>query len=338
MGPLRRALRVAKYFRRSTRRRGIVSVSSRMRWLTIAPVLAAFMAPAAVLSQSPDDEVAPDNYSRKGADTCLSCHDDGATLAVFRSGHGTPGDTGTPFGHGELQCEACHGAGGDHAARVRRGQERPPVFAFGANAVASIAEQNALCMDCHSDDAASAWHGNGHSFNDVSCNDCHSSHTAQDPVLLTSSQADVCFDCHQQQRTQAMKPYAHPVRQGKMDCGSCHNSHGGHEQLTRQTVNDTCYGCHANTRGPYLWEHAPVPEDCGNCHDPHGSTQPGMLTMRAPQLCQSCHAQDGHPSLPQDERGLPSNSASQFLLGQSCMNCHDAVHGSNHPSGSKLMR
>ena len=40
-------------------------------------------------------------------------------------------------------------------------------------------------------------------------------------------------------------------------------------------LNDTCYDCHAEFRGPYLWEHAPVPEDCSNCHDPHGSNHPG---------------------------------------------------------------
>ena len=305
--------------------------------LTVA-FLAVLVIPGTVSPQSPDDGAAPANYSRKGADTCLSCHDDDSTMAVFASNHAVPGDNGTPFGHGELQCEACHGPGGDHAARVRRGQERPPVFAFGEGAWASIAEQNAFCTDCHADDAASNWHGGDHDFNNLSCANCHTSHSASDPVLSTATQAEICFDCHQQQRTQAMKPYAHPVRQGKMDCGSCHNTHGRNDQMARRTVNDTCYGCHAETRGPYLWEHAPVAEDCGTCHDPHGSTQPGMLTMRAPQLCQSCHSQDGHPSLPQDERGLPDNVPSQFLLGQSCMNCHNEVHGSNHPSGSKLMR
>ena len=309
-----------------------------VRSLLLAACLAIPVLPGAVSSQMADDEENAASYSRKGADTCLSCHDDDAALAVFRSAHGIPGDTATPFGHGELQCEACHGAGGEHAARVRRGQERPPVFAFGSNAVADIADQNALCMNCHGDDTATTWHGNSHSFNGVSCADCHTSHRASDPVLTTATQAAVCFDCHQQQRTQAMKPYAHPVRHGKMDCGSCHSAHGSDDLLARQSVNDTCYDCHAETRGPFLWEHAPVPEDCGNCHDPHGSTQPGMLTMRAPQLCQGCHSEADHPSLPQDERGLAANLPSQYLLGQSCSNCHSAVHGSNHPSGSKLMR
>ena len=109
-------------------------------------------------------------------------------------------------------------------------------------------------------------------------------------------------------------------------------------QLARQTLNDTCFACHAEKRGPYLWEHAPVAEDCGNCHDPHGSNHPGMLSLRGPMLCQGCHSQAGHPSVAADSSGLPEGTPSGYLLGQNCMNCHNAVHGSNHPSGSRLMR
>ena len=284
--------------------------------------------------------MAEENYSRKGADTCFQCHDDQATLAVFRGKHANPSDPTSPFGHGQLQCEACHGPGGDHAGRVRRGQERPSIPAFGADSVLSVAEQNAFCVECHQADIGVAWHGSTHDVNTVSCAGCHNSHAERDPVQATSTQAEVCFDCHQQQRTQSMKPFAHPVRQGKMDCTSCHSPHGDSADtlLARNDVNGTCYDCHAEVRGPYLWEHAPVAEDCGNCHDPHGSNQPGMLSMRAPMLCQSCHSQAGHPSVPQDSRGLPGNLPSSLLLGQSCMNCHEQVHGSNHPSGSKLMR
>jgi DmsE family decaheme c-type cytochrome len=286
--------------------------------LLLMMALAAISAPAVV--QAAEDEAEPPKYSRKGADTCFQCHDDQAVLAVFRTKHAVPSDSNSPFGHGQLQCEACHGPGGDSGTPVP--------------------EQNAYCMDCHLTDAGFAWHGGEHDSNTVACADCHSSHIERDPVLTTVTQAEVCFDCHQQQRTQSMKPYAHPVRQGKMACGDCHDTHGNTTDLllARATVNDTCYECHAETRGPYLWEHAPVAEDCANCHDPHGSNYPGMLSMRAPTLCQSCHAQAGHPSLPQDERGLPANTPSQFLLGQACLNCHDQVHGSNHPSGTKLMR
>jgi DmsE family decaheme c-type cytochrome len=279
-------------------------------------------------------------YSKKGADTCLACHDEPELLGLFRSKHGVPSDPDSPFGHGQLQCEACHGPGGEHAGRVRRGQERPPVIVFGPDSITSVPDQNAMCVDCHQGDTGFAWHGSGHDDNTVACSDCHVSHAEDDPVLSSSTQADVCFDCHQQQRTETLKPYAHPIRQGNMACDGCHNTHGDAAELllVRQNTNETCHDCHAEVRGPYLWEHAPVTEDCTSCHNPHGSNHPGMLSMRGPMLCQSCHSQSGHPSLPQDERGLPSGVPSQYLLGQNCMNCHNQVHGSNHPSGSKLMR
>jgi DmsE family decaheme c-type cytochrome len=290
------------------------------------------------LSQSDDGEVP--SYSREGADSCFACHDDQVTLAVFRTKHAVPSDPNGPFGHGQLQCEACHGPSGDHAGRVRRGQERPPSVSFGSLASTPVAEQNGYCMDCHTGDTGTAWHGSGHDLEEVACADCHTSHAARDPVLYTSTQPEVCFDCHREQRSQALKPYSHPFREGKMDCAGCHNQHGsGTEQLfARVTLNATCYDCHAEKRGPYLWEHAPVPEDCSNCHDPHGSNHPGMISARGPMLCQGCHSQDGHPSFAYGPDGLADAGASKYLLGQNCMNCHTQVHGSNHPSGSKLMR
>ena len=304
----------------------------------LAVALAAIAIPDLAAAQAGDEEL-PD-YSRKGADTCFQCHDDQVMLAIFRTKHAVPSDPKSPFGHGQLQCEACHGPGGDHAGRVRRGQERPPIQAFSSQTTTPIKDQNAYCVECHSRDTGFAWHGSAHDDDTIACSDCHTLHAERDPVLATATQAEVCFDCHQQQRTQSMKPYSHPVRHGKMECTSCHSPHGDTTErlLARSTVNGTCYDCHAEMRGPYLWEHAPVAEDCLNCHNPHGSNQPGMLSMRAPMLCQSCHSQQGHPSVPQDASGLPGNTPSQFLLGQSCLNCHDQVHGSNHPSGSKLMR
>ena len=291
-------------------------------------------------AQTPSEEEADVSYSRKGADTCLACHDDEAVLALFKTSHAVPGDPRSPFGHGQLQCESCHGPGGEHSPRVRRGQERPPVIDFGSDKDTAVGVQNGTCLGCHDADVGFGWHAGPHDSDEIACADCHVSHAALDPVLQTSTQADVCFDCHQLQRSETLKAFSHPFFEGKMDCAGCHSPHGATTtaQLVRQTVNDTCYECHAEKRGPYLWEHAPVSEDCGLCHAPHGSNHPGMLSSRAPLLCQSCHSQSGHPSIAQDTGGLANDMPSQFLLGQSCLNCHEQVHGSNHPSGSKLMR
>ena len=278
-------------------------------------------------------------YSRDGADSCIACHEDAASFGVFKNVHGSPAHAQGPFGKGQLQCEACHGPGGDHAGRVRRGKERPPVVMFGSDAATPVNVQNAQCTSCHEGDLGAAWHSGAHNSEEVACADCHNSHVRHDPSLTRATQVEVCTNCHIELRTSELKPYGHVV-DGKMGCTDCHGVHdaAGPSELLRQTANQTCYQCHAEKRGPFLWEHAPVAEDCMSCHAPHGSIHPGMLKRRGPLSCQSCHSQSGHPSVANVPGGLANGVPSQNLLGQNCMNCHTQVHGSNHPSGSKLMR
>jgi len=296
--------------------------------------------PEAAAAAAPAAPAAP-TYSKKGADTCFSCHDDEVTLAVFHGKHGSPNDPRSPFGKGQLQCEACHGPAGDHTKRVKKGETRPSVIRFSRDSAAPVSVQNGMCLKCHEQSTGSAWHSGPHASNDVSCASCHDSHARKDAVLSTRTQADVCYTCHVAERGQFQKMYAHPVRQGQLACSDCHVPHGttADKQLVKATLNQTCYECHADKRGPFLWEHAPVAENCGTCHAPHGSSQPGMLKTRGPMLCQSCHSQQGHPSYAYGPSGLPGGGApvSALALGN-CMNCHSQVHGSNHPSGSTLTR
>ena len=150
----------------------------------------------------------------------------------------------------------------------------------------------------------------------------------------------MCFECHQQQRVDSLKPSAHPIHSNLMTCTDCHNAHASVSsgQLKRNTLNELCVTCHAEFRGPVLFDHAPVSEDCSLCHKPHGSIHPALLTRRPPLLCQACHSQRGHPSISFTDDSLVGSNPSAMTLGRSCMNCHSQVHGSNHPSGYKLMR
>ena len=312
--------------------------------LALCPALALGQdaAPAAKPADAPAAAPAAPAYSKKGADTCLGCHDDEVTLAVFHGKHGQPADPRSPFGKGQLQCEACHGPAGDHTKRVKKGETRPPVIRFSRDSTAPVSVQNGMCLACHEKSTASAWHSGPHAANDVSCASCHDSHARKDAVLSASTQADVCYTCHVAERGQFQKMFAHPVRQGQLACSDCHAPHGtsSDKQLVKATLNQTCYECHADKRGPFLWEHAPVAEDCSTCHEPHGSSQPGMLKVRGPMLCQSCHSQQGHQSFAYGPSGLPGGGGpvvSSLALGN-CMNCHSQVHGSNHPSGSTLTR
>jgi DmsE family decaheme c-type cytochrome len=80
-----------------------------------------------------------------------------------------------------------------------------------------------------------------------------------------------------------------PVREGKIVCSNCHNPHGSAtEALLREySINDNCYKCHAEKRGPFLFEHAPVRENCLSY--PHGTTNEYLLKVSRPRLCAECH-------------------------------------------------
>ncbi|MEJ2516233.1 MAG: DmsE family decaheme c-type cytochrome [Gammaproteobacteria bacterium] len=302
-------------------------------------LLGLLVLPASWAAAADDEEP---GYSRRGADTCLGCHKrwKPPLLGIFQTKHGNPHDDRAPFGERQLQCEACHGPGGAHTGRVKKGEERPDMINFGQDADTPIAVQNGMCLNCHEGHVGEAWAGSAHDMNQLSCADCHSSHAPKDPMLAEETQDERCYACHIDAKADFYKPYAHPVRQGKLACTDCHSPHGSTNEamLVRNTLNETCYGCHAEKRGPLVWEHAPVQDDCSNCHDPHGAVHPGMLTQRPPLLCQSCHSPAGHPSVAHTPGGLPEGSASAYLLSGSCLNCHQQVHGSNHPSGKALMR
>jgi DmsE family decaheme c-type cytochrome len=118
----------------------------------------------------------------------------------------------------------------------------------------------------------------------------------------------------------------------------------GPTNLKKPTLNETCYTCHAEKRGPFLWEHAPASEDCGNCHTPHGSNHPKLLISRVPQLCQSCHIAGFHTSDayagPDYSNPVPFGAAvmERQAGAMGCLNCHFEVHGSNHPGGARFTR
>ena len=99
---------------------------------------------------------------------------------------------------------------------------------------------------------------------------------------------------------------------------------------------ESCYRCHPEKRGPFLWEHAPVREDCRNCHKPHGSNNIRLLKIREPRLCQQCH--NPNRTHPRPSRGTTDPTQDRRFLGRSCAYCHNNLHGSNHPSGFVFTR
>lgn len=282
-------------------------------------------------------------YSEKGDQTCLKCHDEAPYNAIMKTPHAVKGDTRTPAAtHG---CESCHGPSAAHASsRPAKGQSRtPPAIVFSGPDASPAEVRGQVCLACHRSATRMKWRGSQHEANDVACNNCHTAHAEKDPVLVKETQPEKCFTCHSQQRADSFQYSHHPVREGKVSCSDCHNVHGspGPKLVKGFTINATCYTCHADKRGPYVWEHQPVRENCDNCHNPHGSPQAAMLTERQPYLCSSCHSSTSNQSggwFGGKSSLAGGHTQSYYLTNQSCLNCHSNIHGSNSPAGEAFLR
>ena len=256
------------------------------------------------------------------AETCLTCHDD--RKASYLETKHAKASVASARGANAVGCESCHGPRSKHV-------ENPTAE---LRIAANSRSEAATCLQCHQSGPRVAWKAGTHQANDVGCTSCHTvmEQKSERSLLAKASASDTCFSCHADVRAETNKMSHHPLREGRMECASCHNVHGSTPSLlAKNTVNDTCYSCHTEKRGPFLWEHAPVRESCVSCHTPHGSTQANLLTAKQPFLCLNCHSYGGHVNLPRYNR--TSNP-----YGSGCSNCHTSTHGSNHPSGAKLTR
>jgi DmsE family decaheme c-type cytochrome len=273
-----------------------------------------------------------------GSDICSECHEE-KFEQILPSRHAQFNDLRTPFA--KQGCETCHGRGEVHA--LSDGEDYTGLIVYGKQSRTAGEQQNAQCLGCHQDTGRMHWQGSAHESADLVCSSCHLIHQP-DGVLRKEREMDVCTSCHRDVRADLHKASVHPVRHGLITCTDCHSPHGsaGPRALNRLTLNQQCYACHAEKRGPFLWEHEPAMEECSSCHVPHGSNNPALLVRRPPLLCQECHqVRAGHFNRALDwppdtaGRGLTTGT---LMLGANCMNCHSQVHGSNHPSGVALQR
>ena len=291
-----------------------------------------------VLSGQAIPDALATSHQYAGAESCLDCHED-IYQSYLQNRHAIKTDPRTPGA--KMECETCHGPGAEHAESD--GEEEMP--SLNADAQGSADQKNASCLKCHTKGHQALWHGSEHQTRELACSSCHSIHNNYEHNLTHKSQLATCGQCHKNIKAQMYRQSRHPIREGKMKCADCHNSHGtvADQLIDAQTINQKCFQCHAQLRGPYLWEHPPVTEDCLACHTPHGSTHDGLLKAKSAFLCQRCHANVGHPSELGARSGADAGQSVYRVLNnrafyRACLNCHISIHGSNHPSGKSLVR
>jgi DmsE family decaheme c-type cytochrome len=257
-----------------------------------------------------------------GSEVCATCHAEVAKkfssnphsrLALMHGGKGAT-------------CESCHGPGKAH---VESGGDATKLFQF---TKATSKQTDDTCLGCHADKHAN-FERSSHGAAGVGCTSCHSIHEAKsEEHMLKAAQPNLCYGCHTDTKAAFSQPSHHKVNEGLLTCSDCHNPHGTMDDKLLKRASDQnsiCTKCHAETAGPFVYEHPPLKtEGCTSCHFAHGSPNVRLLTRNnVNALCLQCHSGSVNFTAP----GVPSfhNQANQY---QACTTCHVQIHGSNSSS------
>src|SRR5262245_19020315 len=313
---------------------GVIAASGTTTAPQPAAALTAHSAPAATRASAPPSTDAAQSNNFVGEETCVTCHEPEGK-SIHATLHGRAQNVRTPAGKNAGQsCETCRGPGQKHADSGL--QEDIRTF----NAL-SARDANATCLTCHTKGGHADWPGSMHDARNVSCVSCHSVHASKSErfQLKTATAVETCETCHKQEAMKVKKSGHMPVREGKLYCVSCHSPHGSNNVRMLKagnSIHEACATCHAEKRGPFLWEHAAGRENCVSCHDPHGSNNDRMLVAKAPMLCQRCHVSSRHPATIYDAAQVANGS--NRVVGRACVNCHAQIQWSNHSAGAQCLR
>ena len=277
--------------------------------LVLAVVLCAF----AIQAQAPAGGTSP------ASTVCANCHDQAKAFGANPHVRAKVS--------GEALCAACHGDGTAHA---EAGGDKTKIVLPQGRAGSQI------CLTCHDKPGKNrsyrdAIHAQGEAVNCLSCHSMHSP-TPKAARLLKASPSDLCATCHTSEAASFRgKPYAHRIGRGGMECTSCHDPHtvvGGEVLKKTGPGYSACVSCHAEKKGPYVFEHVPADAaTCASCHEPHGASNPRRLTRATvAQLCLECHSPINPATMGSQPPSFHNISLPRY---RNCTTCHTAIHGSN---------
>ena len=245
--------------------------------------------------------------------TCLECHED-----YDRSLASTPHRLNHKSSLHEIEigCVSCHQGASAHL-------EDPDIETISNPSKLLGPQIFKLCTQCHPAHSELDNYGfDAHSIQELNCADCHQVHGYRTSLLLDDD-AQFCFRCHEETKTQFAKSSNHPVLQQNITCLSCHRFTKRQDHNLAYDLDGSCRDCHPEQGGPFPYEHEAVNaysmegSGCTSCHNPHGSGNNHLLRQPGNQLCQQCHYPAGHLTA---HSGIWANYA--------CQECHPGTHGS----------
>ena len=293
-----------------------------------APAPAAMAAPASNAAQQ-----APQS-GYLGSEACVVCHEN-YDRTIEATKHGFKANDRTPAAQQGLRVVPRSGRG----ARQRPRNVKP----IQLDKVSAERRQRAVRQTCHNRGEHALWDGSQHENRNVKCRDCHSVHSSrgpgpdagQDPAAHLRALPP---DHHQQ----AAALQSHAGARGQDDL----------LVLPQRAWLDERQA--APRRAPRWIRAAPAAtprsaaRSCGSTRRWSTAARPATTRTAAttiacssaklPFLCQRCHVTSRHPPTVYEGFTLNNSGNANKMYGKSCANCHQQVHGSNHPNGKFFLR
>ena len=142
-----------------------------------------------------------------GNESCLECHKKMAT-PFLESGKGQLLMGRPRTEHEKKGCESCHGPSKTHANSG--GEEKGEMITYSRKTTTTVADRNAVCLQCHEKTARTLWKRSAHEARNVACTDCHAvmHHEPQRGALSKSTVAATCGTRHALEKA-AIAKYSH---------------------------------------------------------------------------------------------------------------------------------
>lgn len=282
---------------------------------TLALLIVASMSALGV--ESVTNELTPGQL--EAAELCVDCHEDQGESLVH-----TAHQIDAALEFSELNCAKCHAGAEIHV-------EDPEVDNIINPANLPESELVNLCSSCHMPHFELNYLGLGQELDvSLNCLDCHSVHSGEWRVTRENP-LEFWKKNYPQMFLEFNRRSNHPVTDGVISCEDCHSPNLKNEAQYGHGISANCYRCHPDKSGPFVYEHevtissAVEGDGCVGCHEEHGSVNDRRLLSPNGNMCRNCHTT---PPLHRTKHGGLGAKLD-------CVECHSAVHGSNH--NSKLL-